>query len=256
MDSNNQPQTHITEKNHEIVSFFNDDSSFVFAYKKTEKLVAAVYLVSNLFPENEPMKYSLRKKAGELLSFIVNYKDVRGAALSDFVYTIKSHVLELVSLLEVAMIGGLVSKMNFSVLNTEFHNLVELLNESAVAHKDSSQTPISSTFFNVEKPVTFHRNVTSHVSHGGNQHLIHDNSGPHAVLKDTEEISKDGFKRTNRQNVILGIIKKKKEVTIKDIAQIIRDCSEKTIQRELISFMEAGVLKRVGERRWSKYSFA
>ena len=64
----------------------------------------------------------------------------------------------------------------------------------------------------------------------------------------------DNVKKTNRQNIILGLIKKKKELTIKDIALVIKDCSEKTIQRELNSFIASGILKRAGVRRWSKYS--
>jgi predicted HTH transcriptional regulator len=74
-------------------------------------------------------------------------------------------------------------------------------------------------------------------------------------VKDTTPVLENVvIKRTNRQNIILGLLKKKKELTIKDIAQVIKDCSEKTIQRELIAFIDSGVLKRTGERRWSKYS--
>ena len=62
------------------------------------------------------------------------------------------------------------------------------------------------------------------------------------------------FRRTSRQNTILEIIKKRKELTIKDISQVIKDCSEKTIQRELILFISAGILRKIGQRRWSKYS--
>jgi DNA-binding transcriptional ArsR family regulator len=44
------------------------------------------------------------------------------------------------------------------------------------------------------------------------------------------------------------------EATIKDIAEVITDVSEKTIQRELNSLIEKGQVTRQGERRWSKYS--
>ena len=46
------------------------------------------------------------------------------------------------------------------------------------------------------------------------------------------------------------------EATIKDIAEVITDVSEKTIQRELNSLIEKGQVVREGERRWSKYSIA
>lgn len=56
--------------------------------------------------------------------------------------------------------------------------------------------------------------------------------------------------RTER---ILTFLKDKNDATIKDIAEVITDCSEKTIQRELTSLIKDGIIVREGERRWSKY---
>lgn len=63
-------------------------------------------------------------------------------------------------------------------------------------------------------------------------------------------------KKNDRQESILNLLKKDSNLTIKDFVKVIKDCSEKTIQRELISLVEKGVVKRVGERRWSTYSLA
>ncbi len=60
--------------------------------------------------------------------------------------------------------------------------------------------------------------------------------------------------RSARHARILKLIKDNREVSIKDIANYFPELSEKTIQRELVSFTESGVLKKVGERRWSRYS--
>ena len=54
----------------------------------------------------------------------------------------------------------------------------------------------------------------------------------------------------------MSVIKNKENVSIKDISTLIRDVSEKTIQRELISLIDAGVVLRHGERRWSTYSLS
>jgi len=56
-----------------------------------------------------------------------------------------------------------------------------------------------------------------------------------------------------RSERILDIIKDKGEATIKDIAERVTDCSEKTIQRELITMIKDNLILRDGERRWSKY---
>ena len=57
----------------------------------------------------------------------------------------------------------------------------------------------------------------------------------------------------DRRTRILTTIKDKGEATIKDIVEVISDCSEKTIQRELISLINDNIIVREGERRWSKY---
>ncbi len=58
----------------------------------------------------------------------------------------------------------------------------------------------------------------------------------------------------NRRERILSIIKDKGQASIKDVSTVITDCSEKTIQRELMSLISEGQIKKDGERRWSRYS--
>lgn len=53
---------------------------------------------------------------------------------------------------------------------------------------------------------------------------------------------------------IKTVLEAKGEATIKDIAEVITDCSEKTIQRDLNSLIEVGEVERHGERRWSRYT--
>ena len=65
---------------------------------------------------------------------------------------------------------------------------------------------------------------------------------------------KEQFKgQSSRAERILDYIKRQGSVSIKEIASTIKECSEKTIQRELISLIQAGLVRRVGERRWSHY---
>lgn len=235
-NQDNKKETEITPKGVDILMIFDDNADFAFISKKTEKLASAVYLISNLFSDNEPMKWSLRKKVSELLSFMISYKDIRQSELPNFINISKTKVFEMVSLLEVASLGGLISPMNFSILKDEFSNLISSLNNT---HKtDSSNAVIPNTFFDYSRPIS---NDIYPQNHFG----LKDNLS----LRDSS-----AFKSNNRQNIILGLLKKKKELTIKDIASIIKDVSEKTIQRELISLIKAGILTKTGERRWSKYT--
>jgi predicted HTH transcriptional regulator len=61
-------------------------------------------------------------------------------------------------------------------------------------------------------------------------------------------------KKDNRQEAIINVLKSQSNLTIKDFSKVIKDCSEKTIQRELIDLVDRGIVKKEGERRWSRYS--
>ncbi len=79
-------------------------------------------------------------------------------------------------------------------------------------------------------------------------------AGPE-ILKDihkgqTHQITKD---QQDRSTQVLAFVRENKGVSIKDIAATIKNCSEKTIQRELNVLISKGLVRRVGERRWSLY---
>lgn len=249
MEKPKETGTEIAHKNLEPISFFEKDAGFVFVYKKTEKLASAIYIITNLFSENEPMKWTLRKKVGDLLSFNLGYKDISGISQLDFTHNVKSKVLEIVSLLEVSFRAGLISNMNFSILKQEFSSLIEVLSSASAVSKESLYSPIPKAFFESQNDglntsknyYTEPLNSQSRVS-------------PNEAKDRNTSVNTTNLKRSNRQNIIIALLKKKKDLTIKDISDVIKDCSEKTIQRELNSFIVEGVVKRTGERRWSKYS--
>ncbi len=239
-------------KNTDHISFFEKDSYFVFVFKKTEKLATALYMVTNLFSDSEPMKWTLRKKVSEMLSFILGYKNaVSGQPF--FITSVKDRVLDIISLLEVSSKSGLVSPMNFSILREEFFNLVKVLDERKLSGADSSDNSLPKSFFEI--PRNFPSAISDKNTNRDDSDMVH-LSDTNIKDKMPENTSQTIFKKTNRQNIILGLLKKKKELSIKDIAGTIRDCSEKTIQRELILLIESGTIKKIGERRWSKYSLS
>ncbi len=60
----------------------------------------------------------------------------------------------------------------------------------------------------------------------------------------------------DRRASILSLLQTKQSVTVREVSETIQNCSEKTIQRELLALVAQGVLKKEGERRWSTYSLA
>lgn len=83
------------------------------------------------------------------------------------------------------------------------------------------------------------------------QGLLKDIKGQNKVVKDKKTGPQGQSKRTG---LILEFVRKHKNVSIKDISKVIRDVSEKTIQRELTLLIQQGLVEKRGERRWSIYS--
>jgi Fic family protein len=85
---------------------------------------------------------------------------------------------------------------------------------------------------------------------------VFDRSHTKDVYKGQSSTSSKGH--NERAERILDFLRKQKSqggqgASIKDIAATIKGCSEKTIQRELGVLIEEGLVRRVGERRWSQY---
>jgi len=254
MQPDNKLSTELRPENKDIISFFNNDTDFILAHKKTEKLSSAIYMITNLFSENEPMRWTLRKKVGDLMSFSISYKDIKEGGIEDFTNDAKTKVLEIVSLLEISARGGLISAMNLSILKQEFLNLINIFEASNIATKQAVNNSVSKIFgatvvsqgtINI-KPV---QNVAAQSSS-----TISRVSDTDIKDRNVSSPVRENENKTNRQAIILNLIKRRKELTIKDISEVIKDCSEKTIQRELNAFITKGILKRRGVRRWSKYS--
>ncbi len=259
------------------IDFYNTfyaskDKNFVFIYQKVKKLAAAVYMITNFFDDNEPIKWSLRTLSTELLKKNIALTDTLFANSGSTHSSIRDITLETVSLLEVASFAGLVSDMNVTVLKKEFSILLERIE---VMTKVTSQSGVLDTaqFFAVEDPTqnTQSRTLTSPVSHISNTQQIKDNSRVFYPTPDhlqsheefeienrmkLREFSPVAVKKNKRQSAIISLLKRKKEIMIKDVVGIILDCSEKTIQRELLALVDEGMLVKEGERRWTKYSLA
>lgn len=222
------------------IVFYTKDKRFTYIYKKTEKLVSAVYLLTSFFNEQEPLRNELRSSSIGLLESQLKLIQEVGTSSMEAHADIKKNVLHIVSLLQAGFYAGLISEMNYEVLRKEFMALLSKLAED----NQTDESLFKNSFFDV--PVETQTKIEM-------------------VKADVIEPKKDivfykgqeqktlSNKKDERRNTILSIIQKKGKVSIKDIVEEIRGCSEKTIQRELSALVDDGTLRKVGERRWSRY---
>lgn len=95
--------------------------------KKSERLVTALYLVTDLLSDNEPIKHGLRKNAVALLSSMNSLAQLE---VKDRVAELKVSLkaaTEIISLLHVAVTTGIVSQMNGELLMDGFRSLQAVL---------------------------------------------------------------------------------------------------------------------------------
>ena len=246
--------------------FYGSNMSFYIS-RKLQKIAKAIYLVTSLIKDTEPLRFSMRQVCvdQEFLGNVI--KDKRtGLELAQ-------KLNNLISLLDIASIAHLVSPMNKDVLIRECEELQNLLLDQNFEGLVSSSIP--SKYFNVDKKIESEnrgffkelvkdmevKTLSPEVSFKGQNVL--NKTAPVKVLSDSKIVqvvpveNQNIYKGQNqRKEQILSVIKTKGEVSIKDISVLVSGFSEKTIQRELNGLLADGSIKKTGERRWSRYSLS
>lgn len=249
------------KENYLLESVFIKDTDLQFLFKKTEKIITAIYLVTNFLIKDEPVKWSLRQSATKLLESFVSYSQSSTSNKEKTYNDFNVNILEMSSLFDLTYNVGFVTKMNYDILNNEIGGLSNAIRSYHI--DSSSKTLFNEESFHVEK--ISGQNMTdtangsilnkSDINKENVLYKGHESKGHNNVLYKKRPINKV-ISNTNqdRRNKILSEIKKKGDVSVKDIALVITGYSEKTLQRELISMVTDGILKKEGERRWSRYS--
>jgi hypothetical protein len=233
---------------------FSGDDFGLFVFKRTEKISTAVYLLTEYLSDTEPMKWSMRQVATRVVGeATILSKRVWGQR--EYFSAILSSFSELTTLFYVANMAHMISPMNFEIIQAELSKMVTMLSQ-AISKNTADRKIIADDYFNVSTGQDYSKNIftgTQHFDKGQmdirDKHVLYKND--HSKTGNTESHQKD---RNNRQDTILTLLKEGKVLTIKDFSSQIKDCSEKTIQRELLSLVAKNVLKKEGERRWSRYS--
>jgi hypothetical protein len=231
----------------ERVTYMNEDQKskeIMEIYRKAENISSAVFLVSDTMSDAGELKTKIKDLALRLIADCSLIKNVPVGEKVKNIHSLEAIALNLSSLFQVSSVSGMVSPMNSSVVRSEIqafiallvsytksiHDLaISLVKESAVVSEPNLAMP--------SQPVASAEATTVKKQSG------QANGQTKVTRKDT------------RERTILEFIKTKDSVNIKDIARNVRGCSEKTIQRELLKMVDSGLVKKTGERRWSRYSY-
>ncbi len=238
---------------------------YEYSYKKTEKIVTALYMVTDCMEVDDALKGKIRTLGVELLSYIHKLSHVSSSPVDNHTSVSNSllNIDEIISLINIANTIGFISDMNTSILRKELTGLLGELKTRQT--KDNNFTfTLNQKMFNVElepsriltqgiiKDKRTERNNLSFMNRKA--------SGSLSFTKGLNAPNQDGLNKKDRMDKILSIIKNlplqgnKKDLSIKDISTMFTDCSEKTIQRELNLLVLKGQIKKTGAKRWSRYA--
>lgn len=212
----------------------SDDIKYVL--KKCERVASATYILTSFIPPDDPLRKSIREKMLVFLDQII--AGIETHSTNQVQETPQKKVIEICALLEIAYYSSYISRMNYLLLKDHLLDVARLFAQSNFSSEGARAIP--------EKFLTT-------------------KSGPsskgHSSIKDMSDKGIEDKRRSlidirknERKQTILQTVEQKGAVGVKDIRRLIPGYSEKTIQRELLSLVAEGKLKKQGERRWSTYT--
>lgn len=229
----------------------HNDDFYTNVFKRIEKTVSVVfYILSHIDLKNEKETHIERIKDIALQTHEESLKTLKlqEQDVQLGLETMQYQLLRLDSSLRVATSAGFIPESLFNLVADQIDGVQRYINN----HYSNNQ---SFSFNSGEQSlpggdtskVTATKKTTSAPR-------------PKKVTIPAGDISTDAYlvysQLTDRAERIKTVLEAKPQASIKDIAEVITDVSEKTIQRELNSLIEKGQVIREGERRWSKYSVA
>lgn len=219
-------------------------------FKRVEKLVSVIfYILSYLENKDTALVHVERIKDIALTTHQISLEtlELQEQNVEAGLESLQYALVKLESTLRVAAAAHVLSEDLFNLTAEQIDGVQRYLNN----HYTSRNTFI----YNAGDSATPAKQSVSAVRQ---KQIAPKASRPKKVSIPKGDISSDAYlvysQLTDRAERIKTVLEAKPQASIKDIAEIITDVSEKTIQRELNSLIEKGQVYREGERRWSRYS--
>jgi len=238
----NTKDTTINDNN--FRKLLNNDDYYRHIFKKTEKIVSVVFYILNNTDTDKKSETHIGNIAGKAHFAHENALRSLEVKLSNSKEVLEQFAQALIALdstLRIASASNVITQDVLYVVTGEIDTVLRGLGQyisNDVNVSSMLSTPTSSTT-NRTTPTVSPMSVAPHK----------------APTRSAQSVPKPSAS-PDRRTRIQTILEAKGEATIKDISEIITDCSEKTVQRELNAMIEDNLVKRHGERRWSKYSVA
>lgn len=216
-------------------------------YQRAERVVAALFLVTNHIEEVDVLRRHVRLTALRLLTSILGLKDEMRVEHSSNQESLKTGIRKLITLVRLLVVAGRISVQNGELLVEALDDLGIYLNAAQkTSHAES--VVLEQEDFIVQATPRF-RPIGQSVSSKGH---VQRQSGRNVV----DAMSDKNGRSETRTDTILALLKPGSNLGIKDLVAQLPEYSEKMIQRELKRLVSLGKVSKTGAKRWSLYSLA
>lgn len=206
-------------------------------YRRTERVSAAIYLITNHVSATEPLRERARKLALELMQNALSIRDEMRAVESRGVKDMEAVCRQLISVVRMFPVAGLLSAQNAEILISAIDDLGVYMH-AARRSPQSEQIILTPEHFSEQPEISDAK--------GQNRSKV--------SVRDRVVTRKD--RGHNRRDNILSTLGSQGRLGIREIAANLPEYSEKMIQRELKDLVEEGKVAKEGAKRWSVYKLA
>lgn len=267
-NTTNSPQSVATYHN----SAFSSNVFYGFA-KRAERIATAVYMVSNFVTKDGiALKNDMRKYGLRMTKDL--YKCITGDTYDQQYYLEETLVsIEyIITTMSVANSVGMISTMNKEVLEKALHKLGSQVYAQlqVILRYEKNESMEMTPGVNKETLLDFLQGAAENSIDTDQdfQQIMREAIDKKKTFNTTQndtflkrqtkrqtppETTQTSSTSSDRRKKIQAIIIEKGEVTIKDIATRITNCSEKTLQRDLVQLIKDNVVEKDGDKRWSVY---
>ncbi|NQU82557.1 MAG: DeoR family transcriptional regulator [Parcubacteria group bacterium] len=197
------------------------------------KLTVVLYRITELFPKEEPLRFSLRKKANDILAdatlvFGTNSVVLVRAEKQRLLNRIIKNIDIIQAFFELAGEQEWIKQENFLVLQREYERVAKEAQLSLVTNKEPAQTAQTKVAKNTQqiKP-------------------------QETVFGETEPKTEEHLKQRHKK--ILKLLKTKGVVQVKDVKDILPEVTKRTLRRDFDFLLKQGLVGRRGDKNKTEY---
>jgi len=205
------------------------------------KLTVVLYRVTELFPKQEPLKFSLRKKANSILAGFVlclgnNSIILTKADKQRLLRSILKNIEVIQTFFSLAESQDWLRPENFLVLKREYSRVGQQVRQALIVQKEVIE----------REPATVPATRVSTV-----KELIKREVPAKRQETASSGVSLGGLKSRHKQ--IIKFVKAKGATQVKDVKEILPEVTKRTLRRDFDFLLKSGLVERRGDKNTTEY---